>query len=79
MASNQEKFMQEIVEGVKGATASSLKILNGLGKFAEHNFKNASKEQTNEAIEANEMLKKNNFFENLNKAKKDLETLLGGK
>lgn len=76
MASNQEKFMKEIVEGVKGATASSLKMLSGLEQLAKNNFDNLKE---NEAIEVNKILKDNNVFENLNKAKKDLETLLGGK
>lgn len=76
MASNQEKFMQEIVDGVKGATASSLKMLSGLEQLAKKNFDNLKE---NEAVEVNKILKDNNVFENLNKAKKDLETLLGGK
>lgn len=76
MASNQENFMQEIVDGVKGATASSLKMLSGLEQLAKINFDNLKE---NEAIEVNKMLKDNNVFENLNKAKKDLENLLGGK
>jgi ATP-dependent protease HslVU (ClpYQ) peptidase subunit len=76
MASNQEKFMQEIVEGVKGATASSLKMLSGLEQLAKNNFDNLKE---NEAIEVNKILKDNSVFENLNKAKKDLENLLGGK
>ena len=76
MASNQEKFMQEIVDGVKGATASSLKMLSGLEQLAKNNFDNLKE---NEAIEVNKILKDNSVFENLNKAKKDLETLLGGK
>lgn len=76
MASNQEKFMQEIVDGVKGATASSLKMLSGLEQLAKNNFDNLKE---NEAIEVNKILKDNSVFENLNKAKKELETLLGGK
>ena len=76
MASNQEKFMQEIVDGVKGATASSLKMLSGLEQLAKNNFDNLKE---NEAIEVNKILKDNSVFENLNKAKKDLENLLGGK
>ena len=76
MASNQEKFMQEIVDGVKGATASSLKMLSGLEQLAKNNFDNLKE---NEAVEVNKILKDNSVFENLNKAKKDLETLLGGK
>ncbi len=76
MASNQEKFMQEIVEGVKGATASSLKMHSGLEQLAINNCDNLKE---NEAIEVNKILKDNSLFENLNKAKKDLETLLGGK
>ena len=76
MASNQEKFMQEIVDGVKGATASSLKMLSGLEQLAKNNFDNLKE---NEAIEVNKILKDNSVFENLNKAKKDLEDLIGGK
>ena len=76
MASNQEKFMQDIVDGVKGATASSLKMLSGLEQLAKNNFDNLKE---NEAVEVNKILKDNSVFENLNKAKKDLETLLGGK
>ena len=76
MASNQEKFMQEIVDGVKGATESSLKMLSGLEQLAKNNFDNLKE---NEAVEVNKILKDNSVFENLNKAKKDLETLLGGK
>lgn len=76
MASNQEKFMQEIVDGVKGATASSLKMLSGLEQLAKNNFDNLKE---NEAVEVNKILKDNSVFENLNKAKKDLENLLGGK
>ena len=76
MASNQEKFMQEIVDGVKDATASSLKMLSGLEQLAKNNFDNLKE---NEAVEVNKILKDNSVFENLNKAKKDLENLLGGK
>lgn len=76
MASNQEKFIKELVDGVKETTASSLKMLNGLEQLAKKNFKNLKGEQ---AIEINEILKKNNVFENLNKAKKDLENLISGK
>lgn len=76
MASNQEKFMQEIVDGVNGATASSLKMLSGLEQLAKNNFDKLKEE---EAIEVNKILKDNSVFENLNKAKKDLENLLGGK
>lgn len=76
MASNQEKFMQEIVDGVKGATASSLKMLSGLEQLAKNNFDNLKE---NEAIEVNKILKDNSVFENLNKAKKDLENLISGK
>jgi ATP-dependent protease HslVU (ClpYQ) peptidase subunit len=68
--------MQEIVDGVKGATASSLKMLSGLEQLAKNNFDNLKE---NEAIEVNKILKDNSVFENLNKAKKDLENLLGGK
>lgn len=76
MVSNQEKFMKEIVDGVKGATASSLKMLSGLEQLAKNNFDNLKE---NEAVEVNKILKDNSVFENLNKAKKDLENLLGGK
>jgi len=68
--------MKEIVDGVNGATASSLKMLSGLEQLAKKNF---DKLKENEAVELNKILKDNNVFENLNKAKKDLETLLGGK
>lgn len=75
MVSNQEKFIQEIMDGVNGATSSSLKMLNSIDKFAKNNFKNLKGE---EAKQINAMLKKGNVFENLNKAKKDLENLMRG-
>lgn len=76
MANNQEKFMKELVDGIKETTASSLKMLNGLEQLAKNNFKNL---KGDEAKEVNAMLKKNKVFENLNKAKKDLENLANGK
>lgn len=76
MGNSQEKFIKEMMDGANNAASVSLKMLSGIEKYAKSNFKNL---KGDEAKEINKIIKDNNLFENLNKAKKDLENLMRGK